>query len=519
MHRKEGGFTLVELLLSFIILGILSMAFFTLLSALLHSALVAKRRAIGVTLATNQMEYLKSLPYDNLATSPGAIVATTTIPQTIYKTVSGDKYTIKTTIDYVDDAYDGCGTYQDLATKEKECRDYPPPAGAPAIDTSPYDSKDVNVTVTDVAGIRVAYTDTDIAARVAETSSNTGAMFVKVVDGSGNPISGATVVVTDTTTSPAVNVTDNTDSNGIVIFYKLPPDTSGYDFLISASAPNYSSLATIAPSGSLQPTYPNQQLIAQNSSYVTMPLKLQGTNSLLIETTDTSGTPLANAKIYVKGGYKKYTLTSDTSYYYDTMSPSDIRPVSDASGFATLTNLVPGDYTFCGDAGATSCSVGGTTYYLAAAVPYGGVNPFNPISVPIYDATQPPTTTYAYNSTNYLQKVRLLLTTSSSFPRVTSMTPYDASLSGGTLANTSFTIVGTNLPCSNTASSCGTHVKFLQGSNTYTASCTGTTGLQIACTVNLTGVTAGATQMVLTQGSFTLTIPTTPLIGGIVVTP
>jgi prepilin-type N-terminal cleavage/methylation domain-containing protein len=520
MSRDEGGYTLVELMVSIAILAILSLSAFTLLTALLHSAIVSTREAVASTLATNQMEYLKSLPYDNLAVAGGPIISSTTIPGTLTKKVDGDTYTVTTSINYADDAYDGCGSYPTQALKQEYCRNYPPPTGAPAVDTNPADYKDVNVTVTDVSGLRLASLDTQIAALVAETASNTGALFVYVVDDSGNPLTGATVNVINNSVSPAVNVSDTTDENGIVIFYDLPPSTTGNKYQVTASDSGYSSLTTIAPSGSLQPTYSSQNLISQSSSYVTLTLKQQGQNSLVLETTDVNGNPLPNAKIYIKGGYKKYTATTDTSYYYDTLSPIDTRPVTDSSGLAAVTNLVPGNYILCGDAGATSCSVGSTTYYLAAAVPYGGSSPLEPVTVPDYDPTNPPTTTFAYNGNNYLQKVRLMLTTNASFPRLTSLSPYDGSLASGVLANFAFTITGANLPCSAQASSCSTHVSFLQGSATYTASCTGTSsGLQLNCTVNLASATAGNTQLVVQVGSNTLTLPGSPLLGGIIVTP
>jgi hypothetical protein len=341
-----------------------------------------------------------------------------------------------------------------------------------------------------------------------------------VVDNSGNPVSGATVTATNTTTTPNVNVSDTTDENGVTIFYGLPPDSTNFDYNIVASLNNYSTLATIKPSGSLQPTYPNQNLLAQSSALVTLKIMPQGPNSLIIESTDVGGNPLPGAKIYVKGGYKRYTATSDTSYYYDTLRGSDTRPVTDAGGFSSLTNLVPGDYIFCGDAGATSCSVGATTYYLAAAVPYGGTNPLNPITVPVYDAANPPATTFAYGGNNYLQKVRLMLTTSSSFPRVTSLTPFAVDMSSDPVSNINFTLTGANLPCSASAASCSTQVKLKQGSNTFVASCTGSSaGVQLNCTINLSSAAAGQTQLEVTANGSTLTLPGSPLLGGISVNP
>ncbi len=502
------------------VLAILTLGALTLFTSLLHSAIVAQRQAAASSLATNQMEYLKSLPYDHLAVAGGPIVSTTTIPASFTKKIQGITYTVTTSVSYADDAYDGCGSYPNDTLKQKYCRNYPPPSDAPATDNNPGDYKDVRVAVTDPSGTQLASLDTQVAALVAETASNTGALFVNVVDDSGQPVSGATVHVVNGAINPAVDVTDTTDQNGLSIFYDLPPSTTGYNYTITGSKSGYSTLTTLKPSGSLQPTYPSQNLIAQNSSYVTLTIKQQGDSSLVIEATDLSGNPLSGAKVYAKGGYKKYTATSDTSYYYDNMSPSDTRPSTDSNGLAAMTGLVPGSYIFCGDLGATGCSIGGTTYYLAAAVPYGGNNSLQPINVPIYDPSNPPTTTYGYNGTDYLQKVRLMLTTDSSFPRVATLAPYDVSTSGGTLSNFNFTITGSNLPCSSSAGSCSTNVKFVQGGTTFTASCTGSSsGVELDCTVNLTGATVGTAQLVVSVGSKALTLPVSPLQGGLSVTP
>lgn len=519
MKRQEAGYTLVELLVTIVVLSIISLGIFNLFVSLLHSAIVSTRQAVALTLATNQMEYVKSLPYDNLAVAGGAIVATQTIPATVTKTVNGDTYVVTTSIVYADDAYDGCGSYPTTALKQKYCRNYPAPTGAPNPDTNPGDYKDVNVSVTDKFGTHLAELDTHVAALVAETSSNTGALFVSVIDESGNPISGATVTAVNSSTAPAVNVSDTTDTNGIVIFYDLPPSTTGNKYVITATKGNYSSITTIAPTGTLTPTYSSQNLIAQNSAYATLTIKLQGTNSLVIETTDTNGNPISNAKVYVKGGYKKYTATSDTSYYFDNKTPSDTRVATDASGQVALTNLVPGGYYFCGDNGDTSCTVGSTTYYLAAAVPYGGTDPLEPVNVPIYDPSNPPAVTFNYNGGNYLQKVRLILTTNSAFPRVFAMTPNDASKASGTLSNFAFVLTGQNLPCSASPSSCTTQVSFLQNGNTYTAACTGTSGTSINCTVDIAAADVGLLQLVVSVGSNTLTLPGGSMQGGILVTP
>lgn len=514
----EGGVTLLELVISLAVLAIVSVSMFSLYTNLIHGMFIAKQKAIATTLATNQMEYLKGLSYDSLAVSGGSIYSTNPLPASKTETLNNIPYTIRTSINYVDDAYDGCASYPTQAIKEIYCRSYPPPSGSPSVDTNPQDYKIVNVKVRDKFNKVLAEVDTQIAARVAETSSTTGAMLVTILDDNGNPVSGATVTVANSTIVPAVNLSDTTDINGVAIFYGLPPDTNN-DYLITGSATGYSTLSTIKPSGSLQPTYPSLNIVTQQSSSVTLTLKKQGANSLLLEAVDTNGNPLANMRINVKGGYKSYTSPTDTTYYFNNASP-DTRPTTDATGQTAISNLVPGNYIFCGDLGATSCTIGGTTYYLVGVLPYGGSNSFYPATVPIYDPANPPSTTYAFGGNNYLQKVRLMFSANANHPRVHSVTPSTIELSTTPLTSYAFQVKGASLPCGSTPASCSTTVRFTQASNTYTASCTGGTGTTLDCTVNLTGITTGYLNTIVTANGLTLTTPATgPPKGGISVSP
>jgi protocatechuate 3,4-dioxygenase beta subunit len=519
---REAGTTLVELVISLTVLAIVIISTFSLFVSLLSTTVLAKNKSIATTLATNQMEYLKGLPYDTLAVAGGSIYSASPLPASTTQTLNGVTYTITTSVNYIDDAYDGCTNYPTQAQKELYCRNYPPPTGAPSPDPSPWDFKIINVKVKNPAGAILAQVDTQVAARVAETSSTKGAMLINVIDDNGNPVSGATVAISNTTLAPVINLSDSSDSNGVAIFYGLPPDAA-YDYIVTASKTGYSTLATIAPSGALQPTYSSQKVIAQQSSSATLTIKLQGANSLLIEAVDTSGAPINNLKVYLKGGYKKYTDPLNTTYYYDNFTP-DTRPTTNASGLATISNLVPGSYLFCGDIGANSCAVGGTTYYLAAALPYSGNSAFSPVNVPRYDPASPPTTTYNFSSLEYLQKVRLVFSTNSSFPRISTLAPSGIALSSTTLTNFPFTITGANLPCAATSGACSTVVRLIQGSTTYAAACAGsqsstTLVWTLNCTANLTGISVGYLRTEVVAGGNTLTTPASGVLGGINVQP
>ncbi len=500
---KQGGFTLVELTVTIVIISIVVVSFFGLFVSLVNSTVIARRRDAALVLATNQMENLKSQSYDSLVVQS---------PTTVVQRVNGVNYNVKTIIRYVDDAYDGCGSYPSQAEKLLYCRNSV--ASTPTTDLNDNDYKIIHVSVTDETGKTLASVDTEVASNVAETATTTGALFVHVVDGTGAPIAGATVAVSNTTLVPVVNRSDNTDSNGTDIFYALTPD-SGTDYVITASKAGYSTLVTKSSSGSLQPVYASQKIVTQQSSSVTLTLVPMSTSSLLVEATNTSGTPLAGMNIYAKGGYKNYTATADTSYYYDNTAActTPASKVTDSSGLCAITGLAPiNGYIFCGDLGDTGCKIGSTTYYLAAALPYGGVNSLGPITIPTYSASNPPTTTYAYGSPSvgYMQEVRLMFSTSETSPRVFAMNPYQLSLASATLNPFLINITGVNLGSAS--------AKLVQGGNTYTGTSCTTSSTQLKCSYDLTGITSGPAQLVVSNSSGTLTLPTTPL-GGFNVNP
>lgn len=513
------GFTLIELLVSSIVISILALSVLTAYVALNSTAIFAKQKIIGTELATNEIEYLKSLPYDSLAVAGGAIANPNPLPSTKTKTIDNMTYDMTISINYVDDAHDGCGPYPDIPTKNLLCRNLPSPVGAPATDLNPADYKIANVKVF-VNGKKVSELDTQIAARVAETDSTTGALIVKVIDSSGNPVSGATVNLVNPTLSPSVNLNDSTDSNGIAIFYGLVPDT-GNDYTITASKSGYSSLSTIKPSGSLSPNFPSQNIIVQQSSSVTLTINPKGQYSLTGESTDTNGNPLASMKLYIKGGSKKYSNSTDTSYYYDNMQPTDNRITTDGSGQFAITNLDPGSYIFCGDTGSTNCQIGtNPVRYLVAAVPYAGTSQIGEITVPAYDPASPPSPTFAFSGNEYIQKVRLYFSTNSSFPRISNITNTSASIAAGTHT---FIISGENLPChASDPGLCGTSVVVKNGSGNVGASCVYADAISqdLSCTISTSGLSSGQSNITISSGGNTLDIPNgIGLLGGINVVP
>ena len=106
----KRGFTLIEVLITLMVLTIVEMAIYSGFQFSMKSMRYAKAKTNAVGLANEKMEELRNLPYDNLSTAAGLVLPHGAIldSQTIVK--SGTKYTVLIDIRYVDDPYDGVAT-------------------------------------------------------------------------------------------------------------------------------------------------------------------------------------------------------------------------------------------------------------------------------------------------------------------------------------------------------------------------------------------------------------------------
>jgi hypothetical protein len=187
-----------------------------------------KIRTAATALANEQMESLRNLPYEDLSTAGGTVLPQGTILDSQTLTRSNVSFALATTIITVDDPFDGCAI--PAGTNLYECTD----GGTASIqDVIPTDYKRISVEVSKAGTATVlARLVSNAAAKAAETSGNTGMLLIKIVDANGQPVSGATVTVTNPVTG--VNVTGVTNAQGYVFIANIPPDNqNGYHIVVT----------------------------------------------------------------------------------------------------------------------------------------------------------------------------------------------------------------------------------------------------------------------------------------------
>lgn len=335
------GFTLPQILVDLFLFSAISVAIFSSLVFLQRSINLAKLKIQAVELANQKIEEYRNMPYDSLATLYGTIYPPGQIPDTQNITLGNTIFTVQTTIKYFDDPYDG-NVEGTIPQKPQDFYSYD------------YKKVEVKVNVANEASILASLT-TNIAAKAAETATNTGILSLKVLNSQGQPFASAQVAITNSNPNPAVNIQTFTDAQGLVIVPLLPPDDeNGYH--ITATAANNSSDSTNP--ASLQHRYPvqpdlnilAQQVVNQTLSIDTLAnfdLTVKGLNDAL----------LSNIPVTITSN--KLTYTNPTVYKYQQSFNSDAQ--------GTINNQ----------------SMEWDSYSLTTQSPYiiSSVSPYQPIAV------------------------------------------------------------------------------------------------------------------------------------------
>lgn len=234
----QTGYSLVEVI---IVLLIFTSMFMLMLSAFqnsIRSLNVSKARIVGVEIANAQMEILRNISYADLGTTTGS--PTGTIPATQVIQRSNTTFTIRTSIMYVDDPFDGCAGEVTGEPNQSLCADgtiVDKPRDIPANGGNPADYKKADITVTwdpyfTGRGVQLS---TILAPEDLEGDTDKGFLLIKVIDANGSPVPNADVHVTNTDVIPNVELNLTSDVYGTVLLLDLEPSIHTYHIVVTKS--------------------------------------------------------------------------------------------------------------------------------------------------------------------------------------------------------------------------------------------------------------------------------------------
>lgn len=337
-ENKNRGFTLIEVLVSLAIFISVSVAVYASFVSILKITRVIRIKGVMTNIANEQFEIVRNLSYQSVGTVNG--IPSGIIPQS--QTISRDNnnFLLETVIRNFDDPFDG--TFN----------------GTPK-DSSPADMKLVELTIScsscESTLSPISFT-TRVAPKNLETSSNDGALVIKVFDASGLPISGAIVHIVNNNISPKVDLIDQTDNNGILNIVDAPPSNNGYQIIVTKDG--YSSDQTYPiTSGNPNPTKPNATVLLQQITQVSFVIDLIST--INISTINSQCLAVPNFDFVISG--KKLIGNPSVLKYNNSF-------ITDSLGKKTLSNMEWDTYNITGT--NSSYDIIGTNPLLSL-----GVNP------------------------------------------------------------------------------------------------------------------------------------------------
>lgn len=222
--KNNKGFGLIEILVSVLIISSLTVAVFSLIIQSIRVTASNKHTLAANTLVNQRMEYIRSLPYDDVGTISGVVPGLVSDSENI--NFNSGAFILNTYINYVDDPFDGL----DL--------------GAPN-DSIPNDYKIVRVVAVwdGLYGNDSVTAYTNIAPRGIETALEGGTLSISVHDASGHPVENALVDIINNNVVPTININnDLTNSSGLLSYFGAPESIESYEILVTK--PGYSIDAT-----------------------------------------------------------------------------------------------------------------------------------------------------------------------------------------------------------------------------------------------------------------------------------
>lgn len=231
-HTRQNGLTLIETLVASAIFVVFSLAIYQLYGTVFSLSSRIRVRTVLTEVAGEQFEFIRNLAYSNIGTVEG--IPAGIVEQTQVLTRNGMTIEVQTTIRSIDDPADGTL------------------AGIPG-DLSPADKKLVELEVSCTSCIdplATTYTSV-IAPKNLETENGNGAIVIRAIDASGQPLAGAQVHITNDALAPTVDISDETGVTGVLTIVDAPPSAQNYKIVVTKEG--YSSEETYLPGDAANP--------------------------------------------------------------------------------------------------------------------------------------------------------------------------------------------------------------------------------------------------------------------------
>lgn len=333
---SKKGFTLIEILVSVAIFALVALGIYGVITYGYKIILAGRIKVLQTQLANEKIEIIRNLPYEKVGTIGGVPAGVVTASDVV--TRNKTRFQVATAIRSVDDSFDGI-------------------LGGVPNDTAPADYKIVEVSVACVScpqQTSSAFFSTLVSPKGLESATQNGALFIKVFDSAGNPISGATVNITNNKVNPTINITDITNVNGDYQLVDTPTSTEGYNIQVTKSGYSHD-YTVLATEQNPNPLKPPATVISQNITNISF--SIDQISTINVSTTDFQCQAVPNIGFQVNGA--KLLGVNPNVYKYNQAITTN------SSGLYSMNNLEWDTYLF---------SLNSASYDAAGTIPALSLN-------------------------------------------------------------------------------------------------------------------------------------------------
>ena len=267
-HTKAHGFTFIELLVTAAVTALIFTGLMASVQLAVKLISTAKAKTGAVSLATERLEYIRSLAYADIGTIAG--IPPGNIPQQSTRTLNSITYHERVLIQYVDAPDDGLGASDDNGI------------------LADYKRAKVEYSWLGPNGTNSIALLSDIAPPGIESTAGGGTIAVNVFDANVQPVQGAAVRVINTTTTSTIDTTQYTNASGIA-FFAGAPAASQYELIVTKAG--YSTDSTyVATTSNPDPITPPVAVL--EGAVSTMNFRIDLLSRLTVRTVEPAATDL-----------------------------------------------------------------------------------------------------------------------------------------------------------------------------------------------------------------------------------
>ncbi len=280
LNQKSTGFTLIEAVIGVVVFIIIVISIYQTYIFLFNLVRNSRLKITAAALANEQFEIMRNLPYDDVGIAGGLPPGKIKQIQTFVR--DNNEFIVKTTIRNIDDPFDG--------TLEGDPRDSSP---------ADYKFAEIEVSCPSCKNFLPLYFDTYIGPKNLETTSLNGALFVRVFDANGQPVSNAEIQIENNQYNPPLVINDTTDKNGFLKIIDVPPGIEAYEIFVSK--PGYSQEKTYSSNDPTNPhpLKPHATVVSQQLTQISF--AIDKTSSLKITTSRETCAPVGNIEFSING--------------------------------------------------------------------------------------------------------------------------------------------------------------------------------------------------------------------------